>query len=72
MASRYQNRRAAINNLDRYKKLLENRGVNFVRQYTTPRLKYPSVSDIMELSTIPHIWKTGDRYFKLAHQYTKI
>jgi len=69
MAFRYQNRRAALNNSEQYVKLFESRGVKFVRQYTTPRIRYPSVKEVMTLTRVPHIWRQGDRFFKLSKEF---
>jgi len=40
-----------------------------IEQYETVMLKYPTVSERAKLITNTHIWKYGDRYYKLAHQY---
>ena len=46
-----------------------NRGVPFVDQFGTPELRYPTAEEISELELVGHIWKLGDRYFKLSHKY---
>jgi len=71
MVSRYENRRVAYNNSEQYSKMLENRGTRVIRQFTTPQLLYPSAEDISTLTRIPHIWRQGDHYFKLAHEFYK-
>mgnify|MGYP003624265319 FL=1 len=58
-----------INDSDFYKELRERRGVKQIEQFTTPRLRQPTVSDRMRLKTSTHIWKYGDRFYNLAHQY---
>ena len=40
-----------------------------VTQFSTPKFKHPSVEEMANFNTISHIWTTGDRYFKLAHEY---
>jgi hypothetical protein len=43
--------------------------VNYIRQYLTPELKYPTEDEINELQLIGYTWGIGDRYWKLAHKY---
>tara|TARA_R110000796_G_scaffold4110_2_gene15636 strand:- start:2789 stop:3094 length:306 start_codon:yes stop_codon:yes gene_type:complete len=38
-------------------------------QYSTPSFRRLSVSQRRSLNEIKHIWKTGDRYYKLAATY---
>ena len=58
-----------INDIDFYRELRERRGVKQIEHFTTPRLRQPSVSDRIRLRTSTHIWKYGDRFYNLAHQY---
>ena len=58
-----------INDIDFYRELRERRGVKQIEQFTTPRLRQPTVSDRLRLKTSTHIWKYGDRFYNLAHQY---
>ena len=69
MSNRYADRRIVINDDDLYAKSLEKRNLRKMQQYDTARLKYPSVDQIKHLTRVQHIWKTGDRYYKLAVQY---
>jgi nucleoid-associated protein YgaU len=69
MASRYDTRRLGVNSTEAYSKMLESRNVKLVRQYFTPDLKYPDPEEISRLNLISHTWKSGDRFFKLAHKY---
>jgi nucleoid-associated protein YgaU len=67
---RYKNQNVFTNDDDRYKRLLKKtRGLSQIAQYDTPSFKHPTVSDMTNFNTIAHIWKTGDRYFKLAEEY---
>ena len=53
-----------------YKRYLKKtRGLEQVNQYSTPKFRHPDANDIANFSVINHVWKTGDRYFKLAHEY---
>ena len=67
--SRYTNRSIFRNDNDLYEEFCEERDVKYFRQYATPNLVYPTAIDMRDLKTIPHIWKRGDRYFKLAHEH---
>ena len=69
MVKRYDNRTIKRNNQDLYRDILEDRGLKSVRQYTTPNLRYPTAEEISNFQLIGHMWKTGDRYYKLADTY---
>ncbi len=69
MANRYDDRAVYRNNNDVYESILDARDVKFIRQYGSPHFRYPSSAQMAELQTLQHIWKTGDRYFKLATEY---
>jgi len=67
--SRYTNRKVYINKEDLYKKRLDDRGVNHINQYESPQFRYPTANQMSQLDLRSHIWKLGDRYYKLAHKY---
>ena len=67
--SRFTNRLLVINNDELYDEFMAERDVKFFRQYETPNFVYPTASEIRELKTIKHVWKKGDRFFKLAHEH---
>jgi hypothetical protein len=69
MTSRYDNRDAALNNIPMYRSLFEKRGVKFIRQFKTPNIYFPTNGEMAQLREIDHVWKTGDRFFKLAETY---
>lgn len=69
MGNRYSNRRIMVNNAEIYDKILEERNLKKMRQYGTAEFTYPTIDQIKSLNRIKHIWKTGDRYYKLAIQY---
>tara|TARA_R100000808_G_scaffold13477_1_gene32641 strand:+ start:217 stop:555 length:339 start_codon:yes stop_codon:yes gene_type:complete len=66
---RYEDRDILLNNSKIYREHFKNRGVKFIEQYETPDLKYPSAEEIGNLVRIPHVWKLGDRFYKLAHEH---
>lgn len=69
MFSRYSKRDVAFNNNKLYNTFFRNRGVNFIRQYVTPNMKYLTVEEMSKLDSIGVSWKSGDRFYKLAHKY---
>ena len=66
---RYINRIPRVNSNDLYDEFFEDRGVNFIEQYKTPTLNYPTADEISNLDLVDHLWTYGDRYYKLAHKY---
>ena len=66
---RNSNRQILRNDHKLYKKKAKDRGIRDFRQYATAEMNAPSAQDVLGLKTIPHIWRMGDRYFKLATQY---
>ena len=69
MGSRYNNRKIARNKNKLYKKHFEDRNVTLIRQFRTAKLSYPTREQMYQLSVLTHVWKTGDRYYKLAFEY---
>ena len=67
--SRYMGRRTFYNQNELYENTFREREVAGIQQYTTPKLKHLTIKQISSLTTIPHIWTTGDRFFKLAHNH---
>jgi nucleoid-associated protein YgaU len=69
MTSRYDNRRLIKNDLEEYESFFEERDINYIVQYNTKSLRYPTVDQISNLTRVQHVWKVGDRYYKLASQF---
>ena len=69
MGTRYEARDTIINSFDNYRNVLKNRNVKFIEQYTTPRLRMPTFQEETTLTIVEHIWKMGDRFYKLAHKH---
>ena len=67
--SRYTNIAIANNNSDFYSPLVQKRGVKSIQQMNTVVLKNPEIFERIGLATDTHIWKYGDRFYKLAHTY---
>jgi len=67
MANRYDKRSLFFNREELYKDLIKERNLNNgLRHYSTPMIEYPTVAQVSSLTRIKHIWRTGDRYYKLA------
>jgi nucleoid-associated protein YgaU len=67
--SRYASKKVMRNNTTQYRKMLKERGLKHVDQFGTPMLRHPTAGEISSLDVLGHIWKQGDRYFKLAHKH---
>ena len=64
--SRYNGRNRATNSTEMYKEILEKRGVEQIIQYTTPSLKSPSDEERRKIRTLDHVWRSGDKFWRLA------
>lgn len=69
MSDPYLNRTIAVNNAEEYRDIFNERGVKFIRQYTTPTLRYPTPEEIATLNLVPHVWCSEDRMWQLAGKY---
>jgi len=67
--ARYNKYRIVNNASEYYAPLRDSRGVRNIRHYETPRLHNPTVKQRMSLVTTTHIWKYGDRLYKLADKH---
>ena len=67
--SRYTYRTLFRNRLRTYREQLRARNVNSVSHYSSPDMLYPNAAQKSTLNVIKHIWKHGDRYYKLADKY---
>jgi len=64
--SRYNSRTRGINRNEQWEKILEDRGVKEIEQYTTPRFKSPTEEQLARIQTKEHIWNSGDRLWRIA------
>tara|TARA_R110002020_G_scaffold245654_2_gene459366 strand:+ start:766 stop:1101 length:336 start_codon:yes stop_codon:yes gene_type:complete len=67
--SRYTNITTTKNDSDFYSPLAQKRGLKSIQQMNTVVLKNPQIFERIGLATDTHIWKYGDRFYKLAHTY---
>ena len=52
-----------------YRSHREARKVPSITHYNTPNMSYPDRAQLRNMTLKTHIWKHGDRYYKLAHKY---
>lgn len=69
MIDRYKYRTIFNNDSEMYKSIFRNRNVKFINHYSTPNFSFPSLNDIPNITVINHVWKDGDKYYKLAEKY---
>ncbi len=67
--SRYTNTTVINNDSDFYSPLAQKRGLKSIQQMNTVVLKNPQIFERIDLATDTHIWKYGDRFYKLAYTY---
>ena len=66
---RYSKNKILHNKQDAYKRYLKSRGIDSIIQYNTSKLQHPSVENLQDFERKTHIWKTGDKWYKLADAY---
>ena len=66
---RYRKTKRFSNSGEYYEYLRRKRNIKRVIHYETPVLKNPSIAERAAIVSNTHVWKYGDRYYKLAHQY---
>lgn len=59
-------RTIVVNDNEKYDDILAERGVFYIEHYTTKKLTYPTPAQMRNLNVIYHLWKVGDKYWKLA------
>ena len=69
--SRYKNTNIFVNEEEIYEGIRQDRKVNSITHYATPKLSYPSEATRKSLMEIPHVWSHGDKYWKLAQTHYK-
>ena len=65
--SRYTRTETEIDDSEYYKPI--RRGKKILSFHETPKMKNPSASQRATTKTSMHIWKYGDRFYKLANDY---
>lgn len=69
MARRYNDRKVFFNDLENYKEHRKSRGIKVgMQHYASPNLKHLTAEEHSRITTVPHMWKTGDRFYKMAFE----
>ena len=66
---RYDNKKTGTNRSDQYQNIFEDRNVKQIKQFRTPKLKYPSKEELENLNLHKYYWQSGDTYMKIAHKF---
>jgi hypothetical protein len=69
MASRYDNRRVFRNADEIYFHILEERGLQSIVQYNTPRFRKVTKTQRRGITQLQKVWTVGDRLYKLAAKH---
>ena len=68
-SSRRKQRFVFSNGQEIYDDILTRKRIRAIRQFSTLTLQPLIANSENKIQEVFHIWKTGDRYFKLASQY---
>ena len=52
-----------------YEKIMDDRGVKQIVQYTTPGLKYPTEEEVLKIRTVDYTWKQNDKFWRLSSSH---
>jgi nucleoid-associated protein YgaU len=66
---RYSGRTVGRNEEAIYSDLLLDKQLKHIDQYLTPSFHTLEVKESLSLTRIQHVWKAGDRLWKLSNQY---
>jgi len=66
---RYEGRTIARNSEEAYADLLNDKELKHIDQYLTPTIASVEVEGSLSLTRIQHVWKAGDRLWKLSSEY---
>ena len=69
MPYRNQDRDIFINDDKLYSNFLRDRGLKSIKHLGKLRLNSLSQEELSDLTILDHVWKTGDKYYKLALRY---
>jgi len=58
-----------VNRNEFYEEFLQKRGLSRVKQYATPKLPPLTKKIRRKFVSSRHVWKMGDKYYKLANQF---
>jgi len=58
-----------LNSREKYEDILRRKRIRSIKQYSTISFDISSIESLDAIREATHIWKTGDRYYKLANKY---
>lgn len=67
--SRYENRNSFKNSNESFSEHFKKRDVEFINNYSTPVFNHIDVDGYYSISEYTHIWKQGDKLYKLAYEH---
>jgi len=67
--SRYTKRNRIFNDLPRYDSINKNRDTKVISMYATPEMHPLTEEQISSIEARSHLWKVGDKFYKLAHEH---
>ena len=67
--SRYKRRKIVFNDVYKEEEIFDNRGVEKIDQFTTPKFKNPPEDQVDSIDYFLYNFKQGDRFFKLAQRF---
>lgn len=62
-------RKVVRNAEELYEHEFRKRDVKYIDHYPTAHLHHPTAKQVASLDLKSHVWKIGDKFFKLAHQH---
>ena len=69
MGIRYDARKKITNTADIYEEFRDERDTKNLRQFSTPEITMLTAEKRQSLKVVRHIWKSGDKYWKLSQQF---
>jgi nucleoid-associated protein YgaU len=66
---RYDDKKTGVNKNDQYENLFEDRSIKQIKQFRTPKLRYPSKKDVENLNLIKYYWQSSDTYMKVSYKF---
>ena len=66
---RYNKTKIIVNEDEYYEPLRKRHDNKKVRHYATPSMYFPTGEEMATTMSTKHVWKYGDRFYNLAHQY---
>jgi len=69
MPFRNDKREIFANDNKLYSNYLKDKDLKFIRHYGKMKLNTLSAEELSDLTILDHIWKTGDKFYKLSLKY---